>query len=136
MLNSVNIYMRNKKLKKISEKEISQEFSILNETSSFLTSLIKKKNSELEYVLRTMETSFTDDLQERAERVHQEIMNLDKKIKWEVKKCAEFDSKVKNWQAQQKNLFVSTLSKKILNSNKPQDIKPQDTKVQDMGGEI
>ena len=120
MLNSVNLNMR-KKYKKIKESDIASEYSILSETSSFLTSLIKQKNSELEYCLKRLETNFDDDLQERCERVHQEIVNLDKKIKWEVKKCAEFDNKVKNWQAQQKNLFVSTLSKKILNSNKPQD---------------
>jgi hypothetical protein len=118
MFESVNTDMNKKRIKKISEKDISNEYSLLSSTSAFLTSLIKRKNAELEYILKTLETNFTDELQERAERTHAEIVNLDKKIKWEVKKCAEFDNKVKNWQAQQKNLFVTSLSKKILNGNK------------------
>jgi hypothetical protein len=111
----VNSYVKSKK---ITEKEVSEEYFILNETSHFLKHQLNIKNSELEYIFKTLEHAFTDELNERASKVYSEIQNLIKKMNWEMKECAAFDEKVKLWENQKKVAFVDTLAKKILSKEK------------------
>ncbi len=104
--------------RKISEKSISEEFNILNLTHSFLTSLQRKTHSELEYLLKKLETEYSDELAERCNFTYRALQNIEKKINWEMKRCTEFDLKVDNFNKQQQLKFVSDLSKKILNKEK------------------
>ena len=113
-MESVN-YNEMAKRKNISEKEIAGEYEILQSTSDFLTKMLRTKSSELEFVLKTMESNYTDELAQRANRVQEEIQGLQRKINWEVKQCSEFDKKVQKWNAQQQLQFINQLSKKILN---------------------
>lgn len=112
-MESVNIDMAKKK--RISEKEISKEYELLQYTHNFLCSLRNKKNSELQFCLKKLESEYSDELPARTETVYAELQNLEKKINWEIKRCAEFDQKVDKWKNQTQNQFISELSKKILN---------------------
>ncbi len=76
------------------------------------------KVSELEYLSKKIEDDFSDELQERINHTYQELLNINKKINWEVKKCSEFDTKVQGWHEQNHLEFISKLSKKILNKRK------------------
>lgn len=113
MESSVNI-SNMAKVKRLKEVDIAKDYQILQSTSGFLMTLKNRKVSELEYLIHRLEVDYSDPLQERVQKVFEEIQNLEKKMKWEIKQCNDFDIRVKKFQEQEHLKFVSDLSKKIL----------------------
>ena len=107
---------KNKEL--ISEKQISQEYSLLQATHQFLNRQKNTKESELKFCLKKLETEYSDELQNRAQTCHEQLLNIIKKINWEIARCTEFDKKVERWRQQSQMQLISSLSQKILDRRK------------------
>jgi len=99
------------------EEEINQQLACLQATAPFLLSLRARKISELEYIIKKMETEFSDELETRAQRVHAEIINLEKKINWEQRECSRFDEKIIKFNEAKENDLLKKFSKQILKNN-------------------
>lgn len=118
--------MRNN-LKQLEEK-IQTECILLQQTAPFLLALMRRKSSELEFVIKQMETNYSDSLEARANKIFSEIKNLNNKIEWEKKRCTELDDKVKHLQSLKESKFFNQLSAKIKSKKTaaPKEVKRMD----------
>lgn len=107
-----------KKLNKISEKDISLEFNLLNQTHGFLLRQRTALESKLTYFIKKLENDYTEDTEKTCNEIYTELQNLIKKIQWEMKQCQNFDSKVEIFNKTKHLNMVTSLARKILNKDK------------------
>ncbi len=95
--------------------------SMFEETSNFWANQMMLKVSELNYLMNKLQEDFSDSLMERANKVQDEIQNLDKKRQFELRELDKF-TKIQEDFAKRathdfnKNLFKSLNS--VLNPKK------------------
>lgn len=102
----------------ISEKEIANEFRILNQTHSYLHSEKNKIEAKLNYYIKKLESEFSEEIEAKANEAFREHQNIIKKMNWEMRQCQVFDKKVEVFNKNKHLQVVSGLARKILNRDK------------------
>lgn len=110
--------MEDMKPKKIDERRIEEEFTLLQETANFLKSLYNRKNAELENIVQRLEHEYNEELYARYEAVQSELKHIKLKMKYEQGLCENFDRKIQKLNNQKNIDLMMELSKKILNKKK------------------
>jgi len=116
-VNDIN-NMSGKKISKSLEESVSIQFESLRQTAMFLNSQVAKKQSELQFLNKKLETDWEDSTYERFLNCIEELKNLEKKVNWEKKQCQEFDGRIEKLNTLKSNEFISDLSKKILSKRR------------------
>lgn len=97
----------------IKEKDLEQEYLLLEDTAQFIVSMINRKAAELESFKNKLESQWDEVTSKKLESCLDELKGLNNKMEWEKRQANKFSERMSLFQEQKKSEFINNLSKKL-----------------------